>query len=263
MNSDESGYGRHFAPVIGMPCCLKTYDQIGFHSCSDKYVRAITAAAGGIPLLVPAMGEPALALLDRVDGLLLTGSPSNIEPHHYDGPSPPPDNDIDPARDATTLPMIRAAIDRGMPVLGICRGMQELNVALGGTLYQELHAVDGRMDHRSDKTVPMPERYRPKHRVTLLAGSLCADLAATQDLVVNSLHGQGIERLAPALSIEALAPDGQVEAVRMTGSNFAMAVQWHPEWTLGADNFSSALFQHFGDACRRYAQRRDGMVRAA
>jgi putative glutamine amidotransferase len=206
---------------------------------------------------------PPETVLDVLDGLLLTGSGSNIEPHHYDGPPPPEENQTDPARDATTLPLIRSAIARGLPVLGICRGLQELNVALGGTLHQEVHRVEGRMDHRSDREGTPEHRFRPVHPVALTPGGYCAAMAGTQRLEVNSLHGQGIERLGRGLDVEAVAPDGQIEAVRLEGADFVMAVQWHPEWQVEYDRFARDLFGAFGAACRRHAARRGTFEHAA
>ena len=161
-------------PLIGVTACLKTQDSFAYHSVGDRYVEGALAGAGGLPVLIPALGERLRidALLDRLDGLLLTGSPSNVEPHRYGGPPARPDDTSDPARDATTLPLIRAALARAVPVLAICRGMQELNVALGGTLYQHLHEVLGRHDHRSDKAVPPAERYGPRHEIALRPGGV-------------------------------------------------------------------------------------------
>ncbi len=222
---------------------------------SDKYVAAVVQGAGGVPVLLPALGEASVAALDHLDGLLLTGSPSNIEPHLYDGPAPPADNQIDPARDATTLPMIHAALARGLPVLGICRGMQELNVALGGTLHQEIHKIEGRLDHRSDREGTQDHRYRKVHPVSLTAGGVLSGLSGCDALFVNSLHGQGIDRLADGLSVEAVAPDGQIEAVTMRSAGFVLAVQWHPEWSVADDQASAAIFAAFGEACREYRRR--------
>ncbi len=213
--------------------------------------------AGGLPLLIPALGgrvDPE-DLLDGLDGLLLSGSPSNVEPHHYDGPPAPPASARDPARDATTLPLIRRAIARAVPLLAICRGVQELNVALGGSLHQEVHALSGRLDHRSDKTVSPPERYRPAHEAILTpGGSLQALLGGVERIAVNSLHGQAIDRLAARLAVEAVAPDGTIEAVRVAGApGFALGVQWHPEWRVLEHPISRRLFAAFGAACRARA----------
>jgi putative glutamine amidotransferase len=210
----------------------------------EKYVSAVLDGAGGLPLLIPALG-PRLdieALLERLDGLLITGARSNIEPHHYGAAAPAgssaafaagdPADLRDPARDATVLPLIRRALARAVPILAICRGLQELNVALGGTLHQEVHALPGRLDHRSDKSVPPHERYRDAHPIALTQGGMLqALLDGAREIRVNSLHGQAIDRLAPGLVVEATAADGTIEAVSVVDAPaFALAVQWHPEW---------------------------------
>ena len=222
-----------------------------FHVAGDKYLRAVADGAQALPLLIPALGDgldPA-ELVGRLDGLLLTGSASNVEPHRYGGPSSAAGTPHDPARDATTLPLIRAALDAGVPLLGICRGFQELNVALGGTLHQRVHEVPGLDDHREDESAPLEVQYGPAHPVRLAPGGILAGLAGALEVRVNSVHGQGIDRLAPGLAVEATAPDGLVEAVRVEHAPaFALAVQWHPEWRFWEDPLSAALFAAFGDA---------------
>jgi putative glutamine amidotransferase len=253
--------------VIGISCCRKHFDGEDdlAHAASDTYVRAVTDFIGGIPVLIPARGgaEDIERLLVVLDGLILTGSPSNVGPGHYGGPPHPPETPEDCERDGMTLPLIRAATEAGLPLLGICRGLQELNVALGGSLHQELYKVAGKLDHRSDKTVPLLDRYRYAHGVTLADGGFCAALAGMTEIEVNSLHGQGIERLAPGLVPDATAPDGQIEAVRLSGAGWVVAVQWHPEWTVGQDRLSAALFQAFGEACRRRARQKGRVAPAA
>jgi putative glutamine amidotransferase len=241
-------------PLIGVPTCLVQRDGFGYHQVGEKYVDSVIDGAGGLPLLIPALG-PRLdpdAVLAGVDGVLITGSPSNVEPHHYGGPAPRPDSPRDPARDATTLPLIRRALALAVPLFAICRGLQELNVALGGSLHQEVHEVPGRADHRSDKTVPLPERYGPAHPVRVVPGGLLQRLLDGVDTIeVNSLHGQAIDRLADGLAIEAVAPDGTIEAVRVADApGFALAVQWHPEWRVLENPVSRRLFAVFGAACQ-------------
>lgn len=228
-----------------------------FHAVGEKYIRAILDAAQGLPLLVPALAEELGMddLMRRVDGILFTGSPSNVEPQHYAGPPSDPGTLHDPARDATTLPLIREAVDRGIPVFGICRGFQEMNVAFGGTLHQKVHEVEGKLDHRDDATLPLEVQYGPAHEVLLEPGGQLRLLASSDRVEVNSLHSQGIDRLGGGLSIEARAPDGLVEAFRVTEARrYAMAVQWHPEWKVMESPFSRALFATFGAACREYAR---------
>jgi len=252
-------------PLIAIPCCRRMVGDHAFHKVGEKYILAGLEAAGCLPVLIPALGDRLdfADLIGRFDGLLLTGSPSNVEPHHYDGPEEPADNLTDPERDATTLPLIRAAVAAGVPVLGICRGHQELNVALGGNLHQEVQNVAGRMDHRSDKTGTPDHKYRLVHPVALSPGGLFERLAGTATLEVNSLHGQGIDRPALNLSIEAVAPDGQIEAVRLEGADFVVGVQWHPEWRAMENTFSVKLFEAFGAACGRRARTRAAFGRVA
>jgi putative glutamine amidotransferase len=161
----------------------------------------------------------------------------------------------DPARDATTLPLIRKAVSASVPIFGICRGFQEMNVAFGGTLHQKLHEVAGHLDHRDDTSQPLEVQYGPAHEVTLEPGGLLRSLTPAERIQVNSLHNQGIERLGSELAVEARAPDGVIEAFRVRDARgFAVAVQWHPEWKVMANPFSRALFAAFGQASRERAQ---------
>jgi putative glutamine amidotransferase len=246
-------------PLVGIPACVRVQGDHPVHLTGDKYIRAVSEGAGALPLLVPALGDGIDLddLVARLDGLLVTGSASNVEPHHYGGPPSAKGTLHDPARDATTLPLIRAALAAGVPLLGICRGFQELNVALGGTLHQRVHEVPGLSDHREDETAPLEVQYGPAHSVTLVPGGVLARLAGGNEVRVNSVHGQGIDRLAPALAVEATAPDGLVEAVRVADAPaFALAVQWHPEWRFRDDPLSTALFAAFGQAAAEHARRR-------
>ena len=222
----------------------------------EKYIDAIAQGANAVPLLVPALGSEIdlPSLLDACDGLLLTGSPSNVEPQHYGGPASEPGTLHDPNRDATTLPMIPRAVAAGLPVLAICRGFQEMNVAYGGTLHQKLHEVPGYLDHRDDESEPLELQYAPAHEVLLEPGGQLQKLAGKDRLQVNSLHSQGIARLADDLAVEARAPDGVIEAFRVADSPaFALALQWHPEWQFAKNAFSRALFAAFGFASRHRA----------
>ena len=239
-------------PLIGIPSCVRSIHERAFHTVNERYTNAVIDAVGGLPLLIPAIGPKAEcnAILDRLDGILLTGSPSNVEPHHYGG-SPSREGTLhDPDRDATTLPLIREAVRRDMPILAICRGIQELNVALGGTLHQRIFEMQGRFNHRRRKgPMTLDQRYGPAHPVALTADGFCAGLAGATEIMVNSLHGQGIDRPAPDLVVEAVAPDGQVEAVRLPGARFVVGVQWHPEYKALENPFSRALFSAFAQAC--------------
>ncbi|HMM24470.1 MAG TPA: gamma-glutamyl-gamma-aminobutyrate hydrolase family protein [Pseudoxanthomonas mexicana] len=245
-------------PRVGLPTDHKQIGAHPFLAVGEKYVRAVVDGAGCLPLLVPTL-DPVLPLrevLAGLDGLLLTGAVSNIEPHHYSDESSYEGNLLDPRRDATNLPLIPLAIEMGVPVLAICRGFQEVNVAFGGTLYQKVHEQPGFMDHRENKDDPLDVQYGPAHDIALVPGGVLAGLAGDTRATVNSLHGQGVRRLGEGLVMEAQAPDGLVEAFRHDGPAFMLAVQWHPEWKVRENAFYLATFRAFGDACRARAARR-------
>jgi putative glutamine amidotransferase len=237
-------------PLVGIPTCLRVVNERVFHGVNERYPSAVIDAAGCLPVLIPAIGSrvDVCVLLDRLNGLLLTGSPTNVHPSHYGAEPSHPEILHDQERDATTLPLIREAIRRDLPILAICRGIQELNVALGGTLHQRVHDVPGRLNHRSRKDCP-DGPYGPAHSVTLTAGGLLASLAGAAEVMVNSLHSQGIDRPASRLRVEAVAPDGQIEAVSLPEARFVVGVQWHPEYKALGNPFSSALFSAFAEAC--------------
>ena len=238
--------------IVGIPACTKFIAGYVQHATPARYGAALIAASNAIPILIPPEGEQMRGLLNRVDGIMFNGSPSNVAPLRYGADFDATPDAHDPERDATTIPLILAALERGIPVLCICRGMQELNVALGGTLFQEVHLQPGRMDHRSGEG---EHRFAIKHEVTL-SGEL-ARISGTETIQVNSLHGQAIDQLAAGLAVEAMAPDGTIEAVRVEGAkNFAMAVQWHPEWEVTHFPDRKRLFNAFGDACAAYRQSR-------
>lgn len=241
-------------PLVGITADRNMTGKHASHVTGEKYITAAVDGAGALALVVPALGEHQAAadLLDAVDGLLFTGSYSNVEPHHYGGAPSEPGTLHDAHRDATTLPLMRAAIEAGVPVLAICRGFQEMNVVYGGTLHQQVHAVEGFDDHRENKADPLDEQYGPAHAITLVNGGALQRLAGgAHQARVNSLHGQGIEKLGAGLVAEAHAPDGLIEAVSVAGARaFALGVQWHPEWKHAQDALSTAIFRAFGDACR-------------
>ncbi|MGH8219304.1 MAG: gamma-glutamyl-gamma-aminobutyrate hydrolase family protein [Steroidobacteraceae bacterium] len=246
-------------PVIGLPADRRMIGRHPFHAVGEKYIRAVVEAAGAIPFLIPSLGE-ALdfeEVLERLDGIVFTGSPSNVEPYHYEGEPSAAGTLHDPHRDATTLPLIPSAVTHGVPVLGICRGFQEMNVAFGGTLHQRVHEIAGMMDHRDDESEPLETQYGPAHEVRLEPGGLLHQLAGNDRVRVNSLHSQGVDRLGPDLAVEARAPDGLVEAFRVkSASRFAIAVQWHPEWQVMGNTFSRAIFAALGAASLERAQLR-------
>ena len=244
-------------PLIGISCCRKLFGPFGApnHAASDTYVRAVDEVVGGVPVLLPANGAAAdiHALLRRLDGIILTGSRSNVQPDLYAGPPHAEGTPEDPFRDGLTLPLIRAATAAGVPLLAICRGLQEMNVALGGSLHQRLQDLPGRLDH-STPMQPSPRvRTAKAHIICIVPGTWLHRLAGGTTAPVNSLHNQGIDRLAPGLVIEALAPDGTIEAVRAPGRGYAVGVQWHPENDFDTDPLSRALFESFAAAARAHA----------
>ena len=244
--------------LVGISCCSKPFGAFAMpnHAASDTYVRATADAVGAIPVLLPADGSACdvATILGRIDGLLLTGSRSNVQPSLYGGPPHDPGIPEDPARDAVTLPLLRAAIARGLPVLAICRGLQEMNVALGGTLHQRLQDLPGRIDHSTPLQANPRVRTGKAHRVDVVAGSWLHRTVGSRRIAVNSLHNQGVDRLAPGLVVEAYAPDGTVEAIRVVDApGFAVGVQWHPEFDWQTDQASRAIFAAFGEAVAAFA----------
>jgi putative glutamine amidotransferase len=237
--------------LVGIICDLETAaDGTHSHRVGDEYVSAIQGI-GALPLLIPVTQPPldVAALLPRLDGLLFTGAPSNVSPEYYAGAVPRPGTSLDQARDATSLMLVKAAIDCGLPILCICRGFQELNVALGGTLDPHVHETAGRLDHREKPDAPLEVQYGPAHAVRIAGGGMLAALLGATEVMVNSLHHQGIARLASGLKPEAHAPDGLIEAVSLPGAkSFLLGVQWHPEWAAARDPVSRAIFAAFGQA---------------
>ncbi len=234
--------------TVGIVSDRRVVDGMVLHTVNDEYVTALRDGAGALPLLIPSTDAPLDigAVLEAVDGLLFTGAPSNVAPRHY-GQSARPGTELDEVRDATTLPLLRAAIEKGKPLLAVCRGFQELNVALGGSLHQHVHELPGRLDHREPQDASRDEEYALAHDVAIIPGGLLAALSSMTHAMVNSLHHQGVDRLAPPLRIEATAPDGQIEAVSMLAARtFLLGVQWHPEWKMAADPLSRAIFAGFG-----------------
>ena len=246
-------------PVIAVPADRRLIGIHPFHMVGEKYITALKDASGGLPWMVPASGDDDMLddLLERIDGLFLTGSISDIEPHHYQGEPSRPGTLHDPERDATVFPLARKALDAGIPVFAVCRGFQELNVLLGGTLHQHLHEVEGYLDHRENKDDPIEKQYGPAHDISIMEGSLLQDFVGQKTASVNSLHGQGVNQIATGVTIEAVAEDGTIEAFRVNDvSGFAYAVQWHPEWKVLENPLSLSIFKAFGDACREYAQQK-------
>ncbi|KFN44542.1 gamma-glutamyl-gamma-aminobutyrate hydrolase family protein [Arenimonas oryziterrae] len=247
------------APLVGLPSDRKQIGLHPFQAVGEKYIRAIVDGAQCVPVLIPSL-TPSLDLRDllgRLDGLLLTGAYSNIEPHHYGLEPSYAGNLHDPARDGTTLPLVPLAIEMKVPVLAVCRGLQEVNVALGGTLYQKVHEAGDYDDHREDLNATLDDQYGPAHPVRLAPEGLLAKIAGAPEADVNSLHGQGVRDLGIGLRVEATAPDGLIEAVSLASNDsFLLAVQWHPEWKVRENPFYLGIFQAFAAACRTRAEQR-------
>jgi putative glutamine amidotransferase len=253
-------------PLIAISGELKDLNGFDVHAVGHKYVTSVVEGAGGIPVVLASLGcdqagglYPMADLVDRLDGLVLTGGRSNIEPHHYGGEPFRPDTWRDPLRDATTLPLVRTALARGLPLFGICRGIQELNVALGGSLHPYLWEVEGKRDHRMLQTDSIEERFAPRHAIGLTEGGLFSRIARDAGLdphtqMVNSLHSQGLNRLGEGVVLEATSEDGVIEAVSVPDApNLAIGVQWHDEFRDDQNPFNRALFRYFGDAARARA----------
>lgn len=238
-------------PIVVIPCCTDTVSGLVADAVVRKYALAVAEGSECQPLLLPVGSGLADigSVLDVASGILLTGAISNVHPEHYGDEDPVLPDAIDRDRDAVTLPLIRAAIECKVPIFAICRGFQELNVALGGTLHQAVHTVAGYDDHREPQVKDFDVMFAARHPIKL-SGELRKWLGQ-DDVIVNSLHGQGIKDLAKPLVAEAFAEDGLVEAARVaSGHSFSLGVQWHPEWQYKSNQASLALFRRFGDAAR-------------
>ncbi|WP_157015697.1 gamma-glutamyl-gamma-aminobutyrate hydrolase family protein [Mesorhizobium xinjiangense] len=253
-------------PLVAVPADVREFDNYSWHAVPRQYVDAAIDGAGALPLILPALGARIDfdALLDKVDGVLITGSKTNVHPSLYGSEASEADGPYDPERDATTLPLIRKAIEHGVPLLAICRGIQELNVALGGTLATEIQEREGSMDHRAPPGDSHDERFAIRHNVSVKPGSCLASVLGAGDVAVNSVHRQAAGRLGPRLDVEAVAEDGTVEAVSVRGARgFAVGVQWHPEYWFRSDEPSARIFRAFGDAVRAHAAARSASRTAA
>jgi putative glutamine amidotransferase len=246
-------------PLVGLPADTYEKDGFLFHSLGDKYVRALTDVSKVEAVMIPNLVDPANIddMLAHFDGVLMTGAVSNVHPPHY-GEEPTQDHEpYDHHRDAVTLRLIQRVIDRGIPLFCICRGFQELNVAMGGTLETELQRGEGRLDHRAPKSDDVNVRYAPRHSITITKGSQLEHMLGKQETMVNTIHRQGIKRLGESLTAEATAPDGVIEAVSVKGAKaFAFATQWHPEFRAADNPDSVKLFSAFGDAVRAHRRAR-------
>lgn len=238
-------------PKVLLPACLRQLDGQPYLVVGQKYIDAIELAGCQAWIFPGCASDEIDDVLAAVDGILLTGSPSNVHPSHYGQSLLDPASPQDARRDAWVLPLITRAIAKGIPILGICRGFQEINIAMGGSLHQAVHDVTGYRDHRAAKDVEAEQIYGPAHEVHLCADGVLRRLMGADSIMVNSIHEQGLANLGKGLRVEAQAPDGLVEAVSAPdAAGFLMAVQWHPEWRAHENPASRKLFEAFGDVCR-------------
>lgn len=246
-------------PLVAISTDVRQFENYTWHAAPQQYLEAALSVAGVLPVLVPSFGErlDLDALLASVDGVMVTGSKSNVHPSLYGGDASEANGPYDEARDSTTLPLIRKAIAHGVPLLAICRGIQELNVALGGTLAAEIQDRPGAMDHRAPVSDDQDERFAIRQPVSIRPGSCLAGIFGAGEIMINSVHRQAVDRLGDRLQVEAVAPDGTIEAVSVVDAPaFAVGVQWHPEYWASTDDASARIFRAFGDAAREHAQRR-------
>ena len=244
-------------PVVGVATCRREIKGLDYDCTQHKYLIALYHSANVLPLQIPLLGDELNfeVLFDAIDGILMTGSHSNIHPANYTNTSQQPAFMLDVERDKTFIPLIKPAIDRGIPLLALCRGFQELNVAYGGSINTDLSSMDSSIEHGEDVSLPIEKRYEAKHMVNLVPGSRLNRLLQVDTIEVNSLHDQGIDKLGDNLAVEGYADDGLIEAISVKHSKtFAIGVQWHPEWRSTENPVSTAIFSEFGQACHAHAQ---------
>ncbi|MFO7528702.1 MAG: gamma-glutamyl-gamma-aminobutyrate hydrolase family protein [Marinobacter sp.] len=239
-------------PLVGVISDTQTIDPHVSHTAGDKYVSALAQASGVAPVILPSLLPDVRVTdyLDRLDGIFLTGSYSMADPALYGESRIDLSYRYDARRDALAKALIEAVIASDLPLFGVCRGFQDINVALGGSLHQAVQDVPGLNDHREDRSVELPEQYTAAHRVDVVSGGLLERIVNCSFMNVNSLHSQGINRLGSGLSVEANAPDGLIEALSIDSLSFGLAVQWHPEWEVMENQEQKLTFEAFGDACR-------------
>ncbi|MEW9919105.1 gamma-glutamyl-gamma-aminobutyrate hydrolase family protein [Marimonas sp. MJW-29] len=246
---------RPVVGIIGNSYLLN--DQYPVHAGGRMNSDAIADVAGCVPMIIPADPRHVSVeeLLEICDGFLLTGGRPNVHPEEYGEAATEAHGVFDRARDAISLPLVRACVERGQPFLGICRGFQEVNVAMGGTLYPEIRELPGRMNHRMPPDGTLEEKFELRHDVTFTEGGVFHELMGSHVVRTNTLHGQGIKRAGPRIVIDGHADDGTPEAIYVQGApGYTLAVQWHPEWNAAGDRVSRPLFASFGDAVRAWAE---------
>ena len=248
-------------PLVLVTADVKAVDGYDWHAAPSTYLKALMSGASVIPVILPSLGAEIDidGALDQVDGVLATVSRSNVNPQIYGGDATDENGPYDPGRDATTLPLLKRAVERGIPVFAICRGMQELNVALGGTLLTEIQDLEGRADHRAPTSQHQDERFKIAHAVEIEPDSILSGILGEEPVDVNSLHRQALGRLGASLKVEARAEDGTIEAVSVADApGFVIATQWHPEYWVATDQPSRGLFEAFGAAARAHRSKRLG-----
>ncbi|SEK38920.1 gamma-glutamyl-gamma-aminobutyrate hydrolase family protein [Roseovarius nanhaiticus] len=247
-------------PVIGIIGNQHVIDdRYPLHGVGRMNLEAVSTVAGGLPYMIPA--DPALVSVEELmrvcHGFVLTGGRANVHPDHYGEPATEAHGAFDPARDAITLPLVRACVEAGLPIFGLCRGFQEMNVAMGGTLYPEIRDLPGRDNHRMPPDGTLEEQFALRHVVSFADGGVFHRLMGAREVMTNTLHGQGIKTPGARVVIEGHAPDGTAEAIHLQGAEgFALGVQWHPEWNAADDPVSRPLFAAFGAAARHWALER-------
>lgn len=244
-------------PVVGIIGNAHVIDdRYPLHGVGRMNLDAISQVSRAIPYMIPA--DPALASVEELmrvcDGFLLTGGRPNVHPEHYGEAPTEAHGAFDPARDAITLPLVRACVETGQPILGLCRGFQEMNVAMGGTLHPEIRDLPGRDNHRMPPDGTLEEQFALRHVVSFVENGIFHRLMGARDVMTNTLHGQGIKQAGARIEVEGHAPDGTAEAIHVIGApGFALGVQWHPEWNAAEDPVSRPLFEAFGAAARHWA----------
>ena len=241
-------------PIVCVPCNIIDLDGTKAHAVRATYIRALVEISGCTPLMIPTLeeGMDVSDIMSRVDGFLLPGARSHVSPSCYGEERTFTDDYLDNARDSTTIPLLKLAIAADKPVMAICRGFQELNVAMGGTLNQHVHDTDGLMDHRGRKDQTTPERFAFRaHKVRRENGGWFEKIGLPTEFTVNSIHEQGIDRLAPGLQVEATAEDGLIEAISVPTKRFIVGTQWHPEGDWQTSQPSKDIFSAFGAALRQ------------